>query len=321
MGGPPQRERVGVVRAGDDSGGQGASPAGREGRPLISPRRSVSSLEVLRLEPGLRAGRKDQVAVEEPLEIRVEFTSREGPKTMPVAVTMRTPGEDFELAAGFLFTEGILSARDEIREISYCQGEGPQEYNVLSARFHDGVRLDTGLFTRNFYTSSSCGVCGKASIEAVEVRGCPVLPSGEPVLHPRVLDDLPRRLRRNQPVFERTGGLHAAGLFDTLGNLRVLREDVGRHNAVDKVVGHGLLEGVLPYSDGILVVSGRTSFEIIQKALMAGIPAVVAVGAPSSLAVELAREFNQTLVGFARGGGFNVYAGKKRVQEWEREEG
>ena len=185
----------------------------------------------------------------------------------------------------------------------------------------DRLRLDTGLFTRNFYTSSSCGVCGKASIEAVEVRGCPVLPSGEPVLHPRVLDDLPRRLRRNQPVFERTGGLHAAGLFDTLGNLRVLREDVGRHNAVDKVVGHGLLEGVLPYSDGILVVSGRTSFEIIQKALMAGIPAVVAVGAPSSLAVDLAREFNQTLVGFARGGGFNVYAGKKRVQEWEKEEG
>jgi FdhD protein len=257
------------------------------------------------------------VAVEEPLEIRVEFFRGGTRESLPVAVTMRTPGHDFELAAGFLRSEGILSSRDQVREITYCQTEGPQEYNVLSVRLRDGVAFDPTFLARNFYTSSSCGVCGKASIEAIEVRGCGPLPMGTLSVSAEVLDALPDRLREGQAVFEKTGGLHASGLFDADGEMRILREDVGRHNALDKVVGHAFLDGRLPLSDEILVVSGRTSFEIIQKAIAAGIPLVVAVGAPSSLAVELAREFNLTLIGFARGGGFNIYSGEDRVTDWE----
>jgi FdhD protein len=257
------------------------------------------------------------VAVEEPLEIRVEFFSGGSWETRSASVTMRTPGHDFELAAGFLFTEGILDSHQQVREISYCQGEAPQEYNVLSVRLRDSVSFDPDLLTRNFYTSSSCGVCGKASIESVEAKGCRPLPSDTLKLEAAVVDGLPDLLRAEQAVFERTGGLHAAGLFDSAGELVLLREDVGRHNAVDKVVGHLFLEGNLPLHNRALVVSGRTSFEIIQKAVSAGIPAVVAVGAPSSLAVDMAREFNLTLIGFARGGGFNLYSGEGRVSDWE----
>jgi FdhD protein len=256
------------------------------------------------------------VVVEEPLEIRVEFNNGGSWETRSVSVTMRTPGHDFELAAGFLFDEGILTHRNQVRDISYCRSDGPQEYNVLAVRLRETVRFDPSVLARNFYTSSSCGVCGKASIEAVAVQGCDRLPMGSLEVDPAVVNGLPETLRESQATFEKTGGLHAAGLFDPSGGLEVLREDVGRHNAVDKVIGHGFLEGTLPWSEGILVVSGRTSFEIIQKALMARIPMVVAVGAPSSLAVDLAREFNLTLIGFARGGGFNVYAGEGRVSDW-----
>ncbi len=256
------------------------------------------------------------MAVEEPLEIRVEFRAGGSWETRSVSVTMRTPGHDFELAAGFLFSESILSSREQVREISYCQTDAPQEYNVLSVHLRENVPFDTALLTRNFYTSSSCGVCGKASIEAVEVRGCRLLPSDTLAMEAQLLAGLPDLLLEGQAGFQRTGGLHAAGLFDSQGSLEVLREDVGRHNAVDKVVGHGFLEGTLSGHDKALVVSGRTSFEIIQKALMAGIPMVVAVGAPSSLAVELARKFNMTLIGFARGRGLNVYAGAERVLDW-----
>ncbi len=259
--------------------------------------------------------------MEEPLEIRVEFLADGSWRTRSVSVTMRTPGHDFELAAGFLFSESILDSPRQVREISYCQGEEPQEYNVLSVRLRDSVSFDPALLTRNFYTSSSCGVCGKASIEAIEVRGCEILPSGTIALEAEVLAGLPELLLAGQSGFQRTGGLHAAGLFDSRGNLEVLREDVGRHNAVDKVVGRGFLEGELPWHERALVVSGRTSFEIIQKAVTAGIPMVVAVGAPSSLAVDLARRFKMTLVGFTRAGGFNLYAGKERVLDWEHREG
>jgi len=234
---------------------------------------------------------------------------------------MRTPGHDFELAAGFLVSENILSSKDQVREISYCQTEAPQEYNVLSVRLRDHVAFDPTLLARNFYTSSSCGVCGKASIEAVEVKGCEVLPAGTLKMGARLIATLPDLLLEGQSVFQRTGGLHAAGLFDSQGRLEVLREDVGRHNAVDKVIGHGFLEGAPPRHDKVLVVSGRTSFEIIQKALTAGIPMAVAVGAPSSLAVDLARQFNMTLVGFTRCGSFNLYAGAERVLDWETREG
>jgi len=259
--------------------------------------------------------------VEEPLEIRVEYLSAGSRRSQNVSVTMRTPGHDFELAAGFLFSESILTNREQVREISYCQTDASQEYNVLSVRLREGVSFDPTLLVRNFYTSSSCGVCGKASIESVEVRGCEALPSGTLSMGADLVAGLPDLLLKGQAGFQKTGGLHAAGLFDSGGKLEILREDVGRHNAVDKVVGHGFLEGAVPWHDKTLVVSGRTSFEIIQKALMAGLPLVVAVGAPSSLAVDLARRFNMTLVGFARAGSFNVYSGEERILDWPAEGG
>lgn len=270
-----------------------------------------------RIQPGSRETVSDPVAVEEPMEIRVE-TSLDGRVSIrSVSVTMRTPGDDFELAVGFLFSEGILKGRDAVREVTYCQSGGVQEYNVVTVRLRDGVILDPGLFNRNFYTTSSCGVCGKGSLEAVEVRGCIPLPDGTLSVDASVIPRIPGILREGQRGFQRTGGLHAAGLFDGEGALLTLREDVGRHNAVDKVVGHSLLEGAVPLHHRILAVSGRTSFEILQKAVAAGIPAVVAVGAPSTLAVELAKKFNVTLVGFARDGRFNLYAGSARVGDWE----
>ncbi len=259
------------------------------------------------------------MAVEEPMEVRVE-SGRSGTRTAAsVSVTMRTPGHDFELAAGFLFSEGILTGRDQVQEVTYCQTGEIQEYNVVTVRLRDGVHLDPELLTRNFYTSSSCGVCGKGSLEALEMKGCQPLPDGGLVLEATGIPSLPDLLLENQKGFKRTGGHHAAGLFNADGEVLVVREDVGRHNAVDKVVGRAFLEGDLPLRERVLVVSGRTSFEIIQKAVAAGIPAVVAVGAPSTLAVDLARTFNVTLIGFTRSGGFNLYAGEARVGNWEGE--
>jgi FdhD protein len=251
--------------------------------------------------------------VEEPLEIRVSWVSgAEGRRVAPFAVTMRTPGHDFELVAGFLHGEGVVSRLGDVEELTYCRGAEAQEYNVVEARLAAGVPFDLERLRRNVYTSSSCGVCGKASIEAVESLECSAVPEG-PVIAGEVIVALPDRLLDEQGVFARTGGLHAAGLFDADGRPRAVREDVGRHNAVDKVVGHALLGRSLPAAEAILVVSGRASFELVQKAVMAGVPILVAVGAPSSLAVELARRFGQTLVGFARGGGFNVYCGEERI--------
>lgn len=255
------------------------------------------------------------------MEIRVELQRGEARTTHTVSVTMRTPGEDFELTAGFLFSEGLVASRGQVREITYCpSGQPSQEYNVVSLRLEEGVAFDASLLDRNFYTTSSCGVCGKASLEALEIRDCPVPPSSSPQVAGSLLAGLPGELRRGQAAFRKTGGLHAAGLFDEQGGLLALREDVGRHNAVDKVVGWAFLADRLPLHRAILVVSGRTSFDIMQKALMAGIPVVVAVGAPSSLAVDLARRFGMTLTGFTREEGFNVYAGVHRVLSWEPEE-
>ncbi len=258
--------------------------------------------------------RRDRVVVEEPLEIRIDTPAGSGRAERAVSVTMRTPGDDFALAAGFLFAEGLLGGRRDLVDLRYCSGEDPQEFNVVTATLRRPV--DPALLTRHFYTTSSCGVCGKASIEAVEaqVGACSPLPRGSLRLSPAVILGLPDRLREAQAVFERTGGLHAAGLFDAAGGVVEVKEDVGRHNAVDKVVGGALLTGRLPLQDHVLVVSGRTSFEIVQKAAVAGIPALVAVGAPSSLAVELAKSFGLTLAGFVRGGSFNLYAGAERVE-------
>lgn len=268
-----------------------------------------------RLADGKRATRDDQVAVEEPLEIRVSYVAGGRRETRSVSVTMRTPTDDFELAAGFLFSEGIVGRRRDIQEVTYCSGEEEQEYNLVEVRLAPDASFDPALLNRNFYMTSSCGVCGKASLDAIEVQGCSWIPFGGLEVADAVIRGLPDRVRAAQPVFERTGGIHAAALFRPDGTLDCLREDVGRHNAVDKVIGHELLAGRLPLTGRILAVSGRTSFEILQKALMAGIPAVVAVGAPSSLAVDLARRFNLTLVGFTRPGGFNVYAGRERISE------
>ena len=249
----------------------------------------------------------DALATEEPLEIRVDSPGLEQRR---VAVTMRTPGHDFELAAGFLFTEGIVSAQNDVRTVRYCDvPREEQQYNVVTVDLRRPY--DPELLQRNFYTTSSCGVCGKASLDSISVRCAPVAEG--PEVAESVVVALPDRLREAQRVFDRTGGLHAAGLFDPAGTLLELREDVGRHNAVDKLVGRALLAGELPLSERVLMVSGRLSFEIVQKATVAGIAILAAVSAPSSLAAELAAETGMTLVGFLRGESFNVYTGGQRL--------
>ncbi len=280
---------------------------------MISPGKGWSRVRISRLAEGRLTDRMDVVTVEEPLEIRVEFTRNGERETSAVSVTMRTPGDDFELAVGFLYGEGLVRRRRDVAEISYCQSDEPQQYNIVLVKLRPGAPFDPDTLSRNFYMSSSCGVCGKASLEAVEVRGCEPIPDEGLVLTPAILRGLPEKLRAEQGLFDRTGSVHAAGRFDESGELISVREDVGRHNAVDKIVGQAFLDRELPMGRTILAVSGRSSFEIMQKALAAGIPMVVAVGAPSSLAVDLARNFNMSLLGFTRAEGFNVYAGPERI--------
>ena len=270
-------------------------------------------MRVGRLRGGIYATRSDSVAVEEPLEVRLEVPGEGGPREHPVSVTMRTPGDDFELAAGFLFTEGVVTDPRALGDVRYCREVAPQEYNVVTASLRDPSAFDPSSLARNFYVTSSCGVCGKASLEAVEVMGCRAVADGTLTVADADVRALPERLRGAQRVFDRTGGIHAAGLFDAAGRITEVREDVGRHNAVDKVIGTLVLSGGLPGAALGLVVSGRSSFEILQKAAMAGFPVVVAVGAPSSLAVAFARRFNMTLVGFAKADGYNVYSGGERL--------
>jgi FdhD protein len=259
-----------------------------------------------RIENGTRRVRVDSVAAEEPLEIRVAGR--------PLAVTMRTPGHDFELAAGFLLTEGLVPGAGAIRAIHYCTGEGtPQEYNVVGVELAPGTPLPDPALARNFLTSSACGLCGKTSIEEVRVRARYDVACDPVRVRAEVLARLPDTLRAAQRGFERTGGLHAAGLFDAEGALVCLREDVGRHNAFDKVIGRAALDGGLPLAGHLILASGRASFELTQKALMAGIPVLASVSAPSTLAVELAASAGMTLVGFLRGPTMNVYAGEERV--------
>jgi FdhD protein len=248
---------------------------------------------------------QDYLVREEPLEIRVG--------EHPLSVTMRTPGNDLELAAGFLFTEGLISGREQIAAIEHAESSKPSEAgNVVSIKLDQNVGLDLEPTQRNFFAASSCGICGKASIESVHRRGMQP-PNGQFRLDPEVLCQMPDVLRSAQFVFGRTGGLHAAGLFDAQGQLVIQREDVGRHNAVDKIVGWALLNGRVPLSEYVLLVSGRGGFEIIQKAVAAGIPMVASVSAPSGLAVRLAREMRLTLVGFLRGKRFVVYSGENRL--------
>jgi len=277
------------------------------------PRRtSKTKTRVRVVEDGRVRVRPDTLATEEPMEIRLLA----GQTMQTVAVTMRTPGADFELAAGFLYGEGIIDSPDDVQKISYCIDsdlDTEQRYNIVNVELRGGHEFDLRPLERHFYTTSACGVCGKASLEQLELRGCPVMTAG-PEVSAEVITTLPEKLREAQGLFDATGGLHAAALFDDKGELIALREDVGRHNATDKLVGWALLEGRLPLTDHIVMVSGRSSFEILQKSLAAGAPVVCAISAPSSLAVDVAKQFGMTLVGFLRGGRFNVYSGSERIK-------
>ncbi|MGH7773497.1 MAG: formate dehydrogenase accessory sulfurtransferase FdhD [Candidatus Binatia bacterium] len=256
--------------------------------------------EIARADADKVLSDEDRIAVEEPLEIRLGRS--------PIAVTMRTPGHDQELAAGFFFTEGIVRSPNDIATITGPIRDLP---NVVSVKLRRGLGFDRSRLKRHFYTTSSCGVCGKTTLQAIRVKAKPISSAFSVPLG--LLYSLPGRLREEQETFEETGGLHAAAVFDEKGELLYLREDVGRHNAVDKVIGAALLEKKIPLDRHLLMVSGRASFEIMQKALIARIPIVAAVSAPSSLAVALAREFKMTLVGFLRGRTCNVYAGRERI--------
>lgn len=273
---------------------------------------SRTRTQVRVVEENVERARSDHLATEEPLEIRLIA----GTKKHTVAVTMRTPGADFELAAGFLFGEGVVTGPKQIRRMSYCTDpeiDAEQQFNIVNVELDPSTHVDLRPLERHFYTTSACGVCGKASLEALQIRGCPSVPPG-PEVAPETVYGLPDRLRGAQGIFESTGGLHAAGLFDLAGELIAVREDVGRHNAVDKLIGWALLQETLPLHDRIVMVSGRSSFEIMQKCLVAAVPIVCAVSAPSSLAVALAEEFGMTLIGFLRGERFNVYSGHQRIR-------
>jgi FdhD protein len=259
---------------------------------------------------GVVAQERDVLAVEEPLEIRVDMPHSDPPSRRTISVTMRTPGHDAELAAGFLFTEGVVRDASQIQSVDQ---RDPSD-NVVTVALSSHAKVDLGRLERHSYTASSCGVCGKTSVEALQTTSYYPLPTSVPVVDADLIHSLPGALRAAQSVFDATGGLHGSALFDTEGRLHSLREDVGRHNALDKVIGAELVAGRLPAHDKILVVSGRASFELVQKAVMAGIPIFVAVGAPSSLAVQLASCAGMTLVGFARDERFNLYAGNERVR-------
>ena len=275
--------------------------------------RNVKSIVVQRMGDGASVSSADVVATEEPMEVRIVSLGDDGFSSESVAITMRTPGHDFELAVGFLLSEGLVSCREDVVDVSYCPPvRDEQHYNIVNVTLDASAAFDASLLNRNFYATSSCGVCGKASLDALRTLGATRRDDALRVSE-SIVRGLPDTLRQAQTLFDRTGGLHATGLFDAEGSLLTVREDVGRHNALDKVVGHHLLAGDLPLSGRIAVVSGRASWELMQKALAAGIPMVVAVGAPSSLAVELAREFGMTLAGFTRVDGFNVYAGAERI--------
>jgi FdhD protein len=269
--------------------------------------RSVSLTRVSQWDRGNVERKDDYLAAEEPLEIRIGDE--------PLSVTMRTPGHDLELAAGFLFTEGLIQNREQIVAIASLApltDDGVKRGNVIQAELAEEATPDFANMRRHFFASSSCGICGKASIDAVRSRLL-TAPNPEFRVEAELLTSLPDVLRSSQDVFQRTGGLHAAALFDSSGGLLVVREDIGRHNAVDKVVGWALLDHRVPLGNAVLLVSGRGGFEIVQKALVAGVPVLASVSAPSSLAVQLARELRMTLVGFLRGRRFVVYSGEERI--------
>ena len=263
--------------------------------------------------------RSDYLATEEPLQIRLDNLKQ------TLAITMRTPGADFDLAAGFLYSEGAIRNREDIEKINYCldsqsgsrfQGrrdlEAEQGYNIVNVSLKPGLLSNLPALERHFFTTSACGVCGKANIESLKIKGYSQVASNL-IITPQIIYNLPDRLRQAQGIFTATGGLHAAALFDRAGQLLKLREDVGRHNALDKLIGSAFLADELPLNNSIVMVSGRSSFELVQKCIVAGVPILCSVSAPSSLAVSLAKEFELTLIGFLRGERFNIYSGIKRI--------
>jgi FdhD protein len=271
---------------------------------------STTGARIFRVEAGMAEARADELATEEPLEIRL---LQEGTRRT-VAVTMRTPGADAELALGFLFAEGVIERREDVLREQACVAPGEACTNIIEVELADGLpEPELAGLERHFFATSACGVCGKAGLEALTLRVTEPIPSSGLTVSPALLAGLPARLREAQGLFATTGGIHAAALFDEAGELLAVREDVGRHNALDKLIGWTLGEGLLPLHRHIVLVSGRSSYEILQKCLVAGVPVVCAVSAPSSLAVELAERFEITLIGFLRGDRFNVYSGAGRV--------
>lgn len=277
---------------------------------------AVTRVAIVKVDGTAGAHAIDTLAVEEPLEIRLAWSTREARRRdEPVSITMRTPGHDVELAIGFLVGEGIVRRTDDVVDAAHVDPPARPDgtSNIVRVELARDASSDIGRLARHFYATSSCGVCGKTSIEALRMQAPALATSTLPTITAELLHGLPHALRARQAAFEETGGLHAAALFDGEGGLSIVREDVGRHNALDKVIGAFAMQRALPASDFVLLVSGRASFELVQKALMAGVPVLAAVGAPSSLAVELAREAGLTLVGFLRNGRFNVYAGRERL--------
>ena len=280
------------------------------------PKPAVKVSQIQKVNGDENVPAEDLLACEEPLEIRLVYGDKLNRKQKSISVTLRTPGNDFELALGFLFTEGVIKNKEDITSIRYCLQNVTvmDEENIVKVELNENIEVDINRLSRNFYTSSSCGVCGKTSIEAVQsVR--PVYKSQESlIVDQAVIIDLPGVLRKQQSIFEHTGGLHAAALFNEAGKLLLLREDVGRHNALDKLIGASLVLNTLPLNRHVLLLSGRSSFELIQKATMAGLKMVAAVGAPSSLAVQLAKETAITLIGFLRNERFNIYSCAERIR-------
>ena len=276
---------------------------------------SSHAVEINKVGNDSLQSRADHVAVEEPLEIRLGYSTPDGRAARSVSITMRTPGDDQQLAAGFLYTESIVRRASDITSIDPCGPPAPDSgnHNVVRVELGPDVEVDLGRLQRHFYTTSSCGVCGKTSLDALRVIGAEPMHDNELAFDKKVLIAVPDSLRASQDTFEKTGGLHAAAAFSSKGDLIVTMEDVGRHNAVDKVIGSLLLEDRLPASDLGIIVSGRASFELMQKTLIAGMPLLAAVSAPSSLAVQLAQDFGMTLIGFLRGDTFNIYSGEQRV--------
>lgn len=276
----------------------------------------VTHTDVITIDQGARTTKADLLVAEEPLEIRLIHQSLGEAEESKLAVTMRTPGHDLELATGFLYTEGIISSYSDLANIRHCEDrdvEHPE--NIVKAYLNPNLSFDTESLQRNFYSTSSCGICGKASVEAIYNQDCSRMAQDEIRVTSDFINSLSAKLDEEQTLFRHTGGLHAAAIFDLEGNIEIVREDVGRHNAVDKVIGVKLIQKQVPMHQSILFVSGRAGFELVQKCISASIPVMVAVGAPSSLAVDTAKEFNLTLIGFARNGRFNVYSSPHRIAE------